>query len=37
MAARREQKDLPEVGNPKAGRDYFIGQTFEAGLVLLGT
>ena len=36
MAARREQS-LPEVGNPKAGRDYFIGPTYEAGLMLLGT
>ena len=36
MSARKEQS-LPEVNNPKAGRDYFIGQTFEAGLVLLGT
>jgi SsrA-binding protein len=36
MAARREQS-LPEVSNPKAGRDYFIGPTYEAGLVLLGT
>jgi hypothetical protein len=26
MAARREQS-LPEVNNPKAGRDYFIGPT----------
>jgi SsrA-binding protein len=36
MAARREQT-LPEVSNPKAGRDYFIGPTYEAGLMLLGT
>ena len=36
MAARREQS-LPEVSNPKAGRDYFIGPTYEAGLMLLGT
>mgnify|MGYP002131021713 CR=1 FL=1 len=36
MAARKEHS-LPEVGNPKAGRDYFIGQTYEAGLMLLGT
>ena len=36
MAARRELT-LPEVSNPKAGRDYFIGPTYEAGLMLLGT
>ncbi|MFM7242235.1 MAG: SsrA-binding protein SmpB [Opitutia bacterium] len=36
MAARREHS-LPEVSNPKAGRDYFIGPTYEAGLMLLGT
>ena len=36
MAARREQS-LPEVNNPKAGRDYFIGPTYEAGIVLRGT
>ncbi len=36
MAARREES-LPEVSNPKAGRDYFIGPTYEAGLMLLGT
>ena len=36
MAARREHV-LPEVNNPKAGRDYFIGPTFEAGIVLRGT
>ncbi len=34
--ARREPS-LPEVTNPKAGRDYFIGPTYEAGMVLLGT
>ena len=28
MAARREHV-LPEVNNPKAGRDYFIGPTFD--------
>lgn len=36
MAARREHS-LPEVSNPKAGRDYLIGPTYEAGLMLLGT
>ncbi len=36
MAARREHV-LPEVNNPKAGRDYFIGPTYEAGIVLRGT
>ena len=36
MAARREHI-LPEVSNPKAGRDYFIGQTYEAGMILMGT
>lgn len=36
MAARREHT-LPEVSNPKAGRDYFIGPTYEAGMILRGT
>jgi SsrA-binding protein len=36
MGARKE-KATPEVGNPKAGRDYFIGPTFEAGLMLRGS
>jgi SsrA-binding protein len=37
MKGARNQPETPEVGNPKAGRDYFIGQTFEAGLMLLGS
>lgn len=36
MGARKEMA-TPEVGNPKAGRDYFIGPTFEAGLMLRGS
>jgi SsrA-binding protein len=37
MKGARNQPETPEVGNPKAGRDYFVGQTFEAGLMLLGS
>ncbi len=37
MKGARNQPETPEVGNLKAGRDYFIGQTFEAGLMLLGS
>lgn len=36
MGARKEMA-TPEVGNPKAGRDYFVGPTFEAGLMLRGS
>jgi SsrA-binding protein len=36
MGARKEQA-TPEVGNPKAGRDYFIGETYEAGMMLRGS
>ena len=36
MGARKEMA-TPEVGNPKAGRDYFIGPTYEAGLMLRGS
>lgn len=36
MGARKEQA-TPEVSNPKAGRDYFIGPTYEAGLMLRGS
>jgi len=37
MGARREQPATPEVSNPKAGRDYFIGPTYEAGMLLRGS
>ena len=37
MGARREQPATPEVSNRKAGRDYFIGPTYEAGLMLRGS
>lgn len=37
MGARREQPTTPEVSNPKAGRDYFIGPTYEAGMMLRGS
>jgi SsrA-binding protein len=36
MGARKEQA-TPEVSNPKAGRDYFIGPTYEAGIMLHGS
>ena len=34
---KNAQKSLPEIRNRKAGAEYFIGETFEAGLVLSGT
>lgn len=34
---QKEQTRITEIRNKKAGRDYFIGETFEAGLVLTGT
>lgn len=35
--AKQETKAPIEIRNKKAGRDYFIGETFEAGIVLTGT
>ncbi len=37
MAAKKERKTLPDFRNAKAGRDYFLEQRFEAGIVLTGT
>lgn len=37
MKGARNQPATPEVSNPKAGRDYFIGPTYEAGLMLRGS
>ncbi len=37
MARNKEAKKLPEIKNRKASHDYFIGETFEAGIVLRGT
>lgn len=36
-AARRGEPEAREYRNAKAGRDYHIGQDFEAGIVLRGT
>ena len=35
--AKGENRVLSEIRNRKASRDYFIGETFEAGIVLTGT
>ncbi|RME72027.1 MAG: SsrA-binding protein SmpB [Verrucomicrobia bacterium] len=38
MSSRRKGKSaLPEIRNAKAGRDYDLGERFEAGIVLTGT
>jgi SsrA-binding protein len=38
MAARSNKpRPLPELRNAKAGRDYDLGERFEAGIVLSGT
>jgi SsrA-binding protein len=38
MAARSNKpRPLPELRNAKAGRDYALGERFEAGIVLSGT
>ena len=36
-AAQKKPGKLPEIRNSKAGRDYVIGERFEAGIVLTGT
>lgn len=36
-AKKKSGTQLPEIRNAKAGRDYDIGERFEAGLVLSGT
>jgi SsrA-binding protein len=36
-AKKKSGNPLPEIRNAKAGRDYDIGERFEAGLVLSGT
>ncbi len=35
--AKGENRVPPEIRNRKASRDYFIGETFEAGIALTGT
>ncbi|MDR1817078.1 MAG: SsrA-binding protein SmpB [Puniceicoccales bacterium] len=37
MAARKSAPPVREFRNAKAGRDYFLEQRFEAGIVLTGT
>lgn len=38
MCAKKQSKDhLREIRNSKASHNYFIGDTFEAGIVLQGT
>lgn len=38
MAAREKSgKQLPDIRNAKAGRDYALGERYEAGIVLRGT
>lgn len=36
-ASKNKPKPLPEIRNAKAGRDYVIGDRYEAGIVLRGT
>jgi SsrA-binding protein len=36
-ASKNKPKPMPEVRNAKAGRDYIIGDRYEAGIVLKGT
>ncbi len=35
--ARKKEKKVLEIKNRKASHDYFIGETYEAGIVLRGT
>ena len=37
MAKKDTKKPLLEIRNRKASRDFFVGETFEAGIVLTGT
>ena len=37
MARKNTVQALKEVRNRKASHDYFVGETFEAGIVLSGT
>lgn len=37
MAKQPIQPRITEIRNRKAGRDYFVGETFEAGIALAGT
>ena len=38
MAAQgKNSRPLPDIRNAKAGRDYLLGDRFEAGIVLTGT
>lgn len=36
-ASKKGQRQLPDIRNAKAGRDYDLGERFEAGIVLRGT
>lgn len=37
MSRKKDNVKQPEIRNPKAGRDYVLGERYEAGLVLTGT
>ncbi len=37
MAKKETKKPALEIRNRKASRDFFVGETFEAGIVLTGT
>lgn len=37
VMAKTEAKRITEIRNRKVSRDYFVGETFEAGVVLTGT
>jgi ssrA-binding protein len=37
MAKKENEKKVIEVRNRKASRDFFVGETFEAGIALCGT
>lgn len=37
MSKKKDNPRTPEVRNPKASRDYFLGDRFEAGIALTGT
>ncbi len=37
VSKKRDNSKIPEIRNPKASRDYELGERFEAGLVLTGT
>ena len=37
MSKKKDNARLAEIRNPKASRDYFLGNRFEAGVALTGT